>query len=984
MKCFKLFLYLFFLQVGLSGQFAQAVMNSSTNWNVSPSGEFTYEIPFRLPPGIAGVQPRLSLQYGSQNGNGLVGVGWNLNGLSAITRCLKTPALDGSYGAVSLDSIDALCLDGQRLILQSGTYGTVGAVYATEVYDGSKIVGTALNGSGNSRAFVVHTKAGEVKEYLPFNTPSDNVAIQFVLSKVSDAKGNYWQVHYQSRISTGEIYPHLVCYTGNSRLNQAPKSCIEFGYGPVSNRFGSPVERIDPKVSYVGGFKVKSASLMSGVRTWINATVDSSGSTASISGNPVTEYRFEYRNSTLTERNLLTSVTECSSAGVCLPKIDFLWNDSLEPKGWISANHYIQPENAHSAGWGDIKPIYTDLNGDGLVDLLFHRTFGSYVYKGAYINTGNGWAPKTSNFDPPHPIAIDGRPDSGARFVDVNGDGLTDLLYHRHTAGGPSAYAYINTGGGWVSTPSMVPPFHIVTDSLFDLGARFVDINSDGRIDELYHRHHSGGVQVGAYLSTGTTWASTPAFNPPFHISADSVGDLGLRFVDFNGDSLPDIVYHRFFSGQVQKGAYRNTGSGWVLDDRYIPPFHISIDTVGDAGVRFADLNADGLVDMLYSRSFGGQTQSGAYLNTGAGWLNAPAFLPPVHFSQDEVGDLGVKLIDLNDDGLVDILSSRQQGATLNSTAYLNTGNGWKKEDAYALPYPMFIDGAGLTSLFVNDLDGDSKPDFNYHHYRDGQFNKAAYRNNRSRDVIGAVQIGGAKNVAGALEVFYRSYAQGMKNENMVVPSYAYPRAHVSPPAQIVSAVRTPSGLSATGAGVLRYKFLNAAADVASGRNFLGFEFMEVEPVGSDSVIGPTQRTTFSQLWPCNGLVKKHETLLPGGGNRATTDNILRVGLLGETVQLSCEDVSLNKKIVLPFVAEVITRQWEMTSSGGQGVELPRSSTVTSMDSFGNPLVIQERTLNADGTPTGYSRSTSNTYDSNLERMRQGRLIRSTVTHVKP
>jgi hypothetical protein len=40
-----------------------------------------------VPPGRAGIQPNLSLEYASGGGNGFVGVGWGLAGLSRISRC---------------------------------------------------------------------------------------------------------------------------------------------------------------------------------------------------------------------------------------------------------------------------------------------------------------------------------------------------------------------------------------------------------------------------------------------------------------------------------------------------------------------------------------------------------------------------------------------------------------------------------------------------------------------------------------------------------------------------------------------------------------------------------------------------------------------------------------------------------------------------------------------------------------------------------
>ena len=49
-------------------------------------GVFSHQIPIKLPNGANGMQPELALTYASGSGNGIVGMGWQLAGLSQITR----------------------------------------------------------------------------------------------------------------------------------------------------------------------------------------------------------------------------------------------------------------------------------------------------------------------------------------------------------------------------------------------------------------------------------------------------------------------------------------------------------------------------------------------------------------------------------------------------------------------------------------------------------------------------------------------------------------------------------------------------------------------------------------------------------------------------------------------------------------------------------------------------------------------------------
>lgn len=135
------------------------------NFSVSESGAASYEIPVSVAEGIAGVKPQVSVLYSSQAGNGLLGIGASLNGVSAISRCRQTLHQDGAAKPISWNSDDRFCLNGQKLMLVAGsTYGAPGTEYKTEIDQFVKV--TAVGGlTGNPDYFTVEAKDGSTTYY---------------------------------------------------------------------------------------------------------------------------------------------------------------------------------------------------------------------------------------------------------------------------------------------------------------------------------------------------------------------------------------------------------------------------------------------------------------------------------------------------------------------------------------------------------------------------------------------------------------------------------------------------------------------------------------------------------------------------------------------------------------------------------------------------------------------------------------------------
>ncbi|WP_202763198.1 FG-GAP-like repeat-containing protein, partial [Bathymodiolus thermophilus thioautotrophic gill symbiont] len=752
------------------------VGNTAGSFSVN-QGTANYAIPITVPPGIAGMKPELSINYNSNMGNGQLGVGFSLGGLSTIHRCTKTIVTDGVKGGVNYDDHDKYCLNGQRLIVISGTDGQPSSEYRTEMNSFSKI-------KYNGNYWTVKTKSGQTFKY--GNTQNSKIEAQgksivrlWAVNKIIDATGNAINYVYNENNANGE-------YTLSS-INYADSS------------IGLTYEgRSDVSTSYQVGSKLRQTKRLSNITTYVN-------------NNIVRTYDLEYQYYSTPKKSQLISIKECVN-GQCLPKTEFEWKVS-NMASWQSAPQYTPLYHIAADNAGDVGARFQDVNGDGLVDMIYHRWIdGNNTQKGAYLNTGNGWQ-SAPQYTPPYHIAADNAKDLGARFQDVNGDGLVDMIYHRWIDGNNTQKgAYLNTGNGWQSAPQYTPPYHIAADNAKDLGARFQDVNGDGLVDMIYHRWIDGNnTQKGAYLNTGNGWQSAPQYTPPYHIAADNAKDLGARFQDVNGDGLVDMIYHRWIDGNnTQKGAYLNTGNGWQSAPQYTPPYHIAADDSKDTGVRFQDLNGDGLVDMIYRRWIDDDnTQKGAYLNTGNGWQSAPQYTPPHHIAANDTGDVGMRFQDLNGDGLVDMIYRRWiDGNNTQKGAYLNTGNGWQSAPQYTPPHHIAADDTGDVGVRFQDLNGDGLVDMIYRRWIDDDSTQKGAYLNTGNIIFKLTSITNGFNIKTTIN--YKPltnpsvYTKGTNGN--------YPNIDTQNARQVVSSVVTDNAIG--GQSTTTYKYGNAKVNI--------------------------------------------------------------------------------------------------------------------------------------------------------------------------
>ena len=178
------------------------------DFHVNEYGAATISIPLEFPEWINGMTPHLSLEYNSQAGNGILGLGWSLGGMSKISRVPYTYEYNDECHSVQFSNEDQLSLDG--IILKKGTFnGTT--CYYPEIYDYSAV--RPITGG-----FKVLRRDGTIATYTAkyYLQQAITKPIEWHLSNVEDPYGNYIEYEYENDRADGAFYPTKIKYTGRT------------------------------------------------------------------------------------------------------------------------------------------------------------------------------------------------------------------------------------------------------------------------------------------------------------------------------------------------------------------------------------------------------------------------------------------------------------------------------------------------------------------------------------------------------------------------------------------------------------------------------------------------------------------------------------------------------------------------------------------------------------------------------------------------
>ena len=216
--------------------------------SVSQTGAVTYTVPIEVYPGINGMQPELALVYNSHSGNGLMGMGWNVAGISMITRGNKSTYYDNEADGIKLEKDDAFYLDGMRFVRTNGT--STPPKYESEF---GNIKATATLSGTTVKYFDVFFPNGTQGRY--GSSTNNQNRLQYPLTELNDLFDNKMTYEYDNTVLSN--YNHYrISKISYSYHSSASNASVEFQY---------QTGRADEIFYYSGGLKVTTNYLLEGL-----------------------------------------------------------------------------------------------------------------------------------------------------------------------------------------------------------------------------------------------------------------------------------------------------------------------------------------------------------------------------------------------------------------------------------------------------------------------------------------------------------------------------------------------------------------------------------------------------------------------------------------------------------------------------------------------------------------------------------------------
>lgn len=672
---------------------------TSGSFGVSGDGAATYHVPLWTPAGRAGIEPHLSLEYSSRAGDSIVGMGWSIAGLSAITRCARTRSVDGELGPAPVSFEESIfCLDGVRLVpADPAAIGNLPG-RLRPIRNSSSSIEVLGTNAVTPDGFVVHDGSGRRLTYEPrvtgrrwyrdvgYDQATDIVALPsqwwddstygWLLTRVEDLAGNYLTVEYETIVHGPEDYgatevrPTVIRYTGHGTT--VGQRAVHFVYD------APPVPH---NVRFVSGLALVSTDHLSNIYMYGPDSLT-----------PARSYALEYEQSAATQRLLLTTVRECDGTGdgtgVCREPIVLHYSE-----GGFTTSAPIDTglETFPYASWASVNAAGTmstiDLDGDGAEELLASgRTLGvsdgywhSLHFNGAALTMERIDIPDYDNVTP----------------FDYDGDGLAEVLRQpAYVFEDPASVVRLTPGSGggptvWAPSPIGVSLPQCGAGSQGTLG--MADVTGDGFPPFLVQCLSSSVVWY------SQAWRGSLASVHWTDRSCAEGGDCSLR--PFQATSLDasgraTVVYRRTPTAATQIPTLIHVP---LESGPSVPATSLTLNLDPDGRWVFLDVNGDGLSDALDLRD--GVAGFSLRINMGGFFAPAVAALdtPPTNPGYAFASLPDVRVADFNGDGrsdfalLVHTWDQGRVGTPPNNDAmvvHLSNGHGFTTAGAGSLGLP--------------------------------------------------------------------------------------------------------------------------------------------------------------------------------------------------------------------------------------------------------------------------------------------------------
>lgn len=350
--------YFFILILITHISFSQNFTDTKGELQISASGTATYNLPIAIPPSIKSVAPIINLTYSSGVRGGIAGQGWSINSISAISRIATRRDIDGFVDGVDFDDNDKLSLDGQRLLIKTGTYWASGSTYETEFKSNTKIElkieGTTtyfvVTGPDGSRSWYGSKGSGSLQNSTSLNS--------WYIVHYEDPNGNFIDYNYKTVTYSGsnQLYIDNITFSGNESAGIAVQNKISFTY-----RDSRRVER-----DYLKGLPVYATKILENIQVIANNTYFR---TYVLSHTPDMDLGYER----------LTSIQEKNGFNEESNPVVFNYDSS--------PNNQQRTEKEYTNTLAfDKTELAGDFDGDGRLDFVANKGVYTNLFNG---NTGN-------------------------------------------------------------------------------------------------------------------------------------------------------------------------------------------------------------------------------------------------------------------------------------------------------------------------------------------------------------------------------------------------------------------------------------------------------------------------------------------------------------------------------------------------------------------------------------------------------------------